>query len=348
MAEDLSIITVTEDTLKEKLYVFRGRKVMLDSDLAEIYGYETKNFKRQVNNNIKKFQDDDFMFELSDEETEELSRCKNFTLNNKSGRGSNIKYNPYVFTEQGIYMLMTVLRGDLAIKQSRALIRTFKKMKDYILDNQELLGQREIMQLSMQTADNTIEISKIKTDIGSVERQISDVMERLSDVVTKSELADMMNSFVSDEDNGWLMFNTKYCSADLAYSSIYNQAKKSIYVVDNYIGLRTLVLLKNATTGVIIKIFSDNVGSNKLHKVEYNDFLKEFPEINITMQKTEGIIHDRFIVLDYNTVDERVFLCGASSKDAGSRITSIVEDFGIQKYDAMINALLMNSTLILS
>lgn len=128
---------------------------MLDSDLAEIYGYETKNFKRQVKNNIQKFEGDDFMFELTDEETDILSRCKNFTLNRIKGGGSNIKYNPYVFTEQGIYMLMTVLRGDLAIKQSRALVRTFKKMKDYILENQALIGQREVMQLSMQTIENT-------------------------------------------------------------------------------------------------------------------------------------------------------------------------------------------------
>lgn len=108
---------------------------MLDVYLADIYGYETKNFNRQVKNNQQKFEGDDFMFQLSDEEVEELSRCKNCTLNRETGRGKNIKYNPHAFTEQGIYMLMTVLRGELAIKQSRALIRTFKKMKDYILDN---------------------------------------------------------------------------------------------------------------------------------------------------------------------------------------------------------------------
>lgn len=77
------------------------------------------------------------------------------------GRGSNIKYKPHVFTEQGVYMLMTVLRGELAIKQSRALVKTFKKMKDYILENRDLIGQREILQLSMETANNKIEISKI-------------------------------------------------------------------------------------------------------------------------------------------------------------------------------------------
>ena len=77
------------------------------------------------------------------------------------GRGSNIKYKSHVFTEQGVYMLMTVLRGELAIKQRRALVKTFKKMKDYILENRDLIGQREILQLSMETANNKIEISKI-------------------------------------------------------------------------------------------------------------------------------------------------------------------------------------------
>lgn len=114
------ILVIDEITLQSKIYIIRGQKVMLDFELAEIYGYETKNFNRQVKNNLAKFEGDDFMFQLTNEEVEELSRCKKFTLNRGTGRGTNIKYNPYVFTEQGIYMLMTVLRGELAIKQSRA------------------------------------------------------------------------------------------------------------------------------------------------------------------------------------------------------------------------------------
>ena len=168
-------------------------------------------------------------------------------------------------------MLMTVLRGELAIKQSRALVKTFKKMKDYILENRDLIGQREILQLSMETANNRI----INSDMISLEKQISDVAEGLKDVVTKSELADMMNSFVSDDDEKWLMFNAKFSSADEVYESIYRQAKSSIYVVDNYIGLRTLVHLKNSPTGVNIILFSDNVGNNRLHNIEYTDFRKE-------------------------------------------------------------------------
>ena len=141
---ETEIVLINEETLQQKIYIFRGQKVMLDVDLAEIYGYDTKRFNRQVKNNIQKFEGDDFMFQLTDEESAKLSRCKNCTLNRGGGRGKNIKYNPYVFTEQGIYMLTTVLRGDLAIKQSRALIRTFKQMKDYIIENQSLIGERKI------------------------------------------------------------------------------------------------------------------------------------------------------------------------------------------------------------
>ncbi|MBP3339686.1 MAG: ORF6N domain-containing protein [Lachnospiraceae bacterium] len=347
MSENTEVAIVSEETLHNKIYSIRGYKVMIDFELAEIYGYETKNFNRQVKNNLAKFEGDDFMFQLSNEELEELSRCKKFTMNRGTGRGKNIKYNPYVFTEQGIYMLMTVLRGELAIKQSRALIRTFKKMKDYIIDNRELIGQREYIQISMKTAENMRDISKLKEDIDSVEKQMSDVMKQLNEVVTKSDLSDMMDSFVNDDDNGWLMYNTKYCTADLAYSEIYSQAKKSIYVVDNYIGLRTLVLLKNAPVGVDITIFSDNVGK-KLHKIEYKDFCMEYPMIKMTLKRSGGVYHDRFIVLDYGTDIERIFLCGASSKDAGARITSIVEDYGIEKYKMLINSLINNKNLVLT
>ena len=338
---DVTVIEVTEEYLKEKLYEIRGKRVLLDADLAEIYGYDTKGFNRQVKNNIEKF-DEEFMFELTDEELEDL-RYKNCTAN----ISSKSRYNPHVFTEQGLYMLMTVLKGPLAVKQSKALIRTFKKMKDYILENRDLIGQRELLQLSMETANNRIEISKINSDMISLEKQISDVAEGLKDVVTKSELADMMNSFISDDDEKWLMFNAKFSSADEVYESIYRQAKSSIYVVDNYIGLRTLVHLKNSPTGVNIILFSDNVGNNKLHNIEYTDFRKEYPTVKLSMKKTGGIFHDRFIVLDYGTADERVFLCGASSKDAGARITSIVEDYGIAKYNSVIVGLLKNSPLVL-
>lgn len=337
---ELEVIEVTEELIKAKTYVIRGRKVMLDFDLAAIYGYETKRFNEQVNNNIERFIDD-FMFKLTREELKDL-RSKNST---SSWGGS--RYLPRAFTEEGIYMLMTVLKGELAVKQSIDLVKTFKKMKDYILENRDLIGQREVLQLSMETANNKIAISKINHDMSSLEKQISDVAEGLKDVVTKSELADMMNSFVSEDDDKWLMFNAKFSSADEVFESIYRKAKSTIYVVDNYIGLRTLVHLKNTPAGVQSIIFSDNVGANKLHSIEFSDFCKEYPTVKIKMQKTGGIFHDRFIVIDYGTADERVFICGASSKDAGAKITAIVEDYGTAKYKPMIASLLKNPPLVL-
>ena len=162
---------------------------MLDADLAQIYGYTTKRLNEQVKNNIEKF-DSDFMFKLTLNEIENISRSKKSTLKvendydeslrsnfltSNEGRGHNIKYMPYAFTEQGIYMLMTVLRWDLATKQSKALIRIFKEMKDYIIDLNEQLSNNDILKLSIQVNQNTREIKEIKEKM-----------------VTKSDLADII------------------------------------------------------------------------------------------------------------------------------------------------------------
>ena len=138
-----------------------------------------------MKNNSAKFEGDDFMFQLTDEELDGLSRCKNFTLNRGNGRGKNVKYNPYVFTEQGIYMLMTVLRGDLATKQSRALVRTFKQMKDYIVENQGLINQRDYLQLSLVVAEHSRDINAIKSSLSTIDNEVADVVDRLGNVVTR-------------------------------------------------------------------------------------------------------------------------------------------------------------------
>ena len=118
---------IDESLLKSRIYTIRGVKVMIDADLAEIYGYRTKAFNQQVKNNIEKF-DKDFRFQLSRKEYREILGSKFLTLE----QGKYSKTSPYAFTEQGIYMLMTVLKGGRATAQSKALIRLFKQMKDYI------------------------------------------------------------------------------------------------------------------------------------------------------------------------------------------------------------------------
>lgn len=143
-----------EDYLKSKIYIIRGVQVMIDADLADIYGYETRYFNRQVNNNIERF-DLDARFQLTKEEYQNLM-CKNFT----SSWGGTRKL-PYAFTELGIYMLMTVLKGELAVDQSKKLIRLFKQMKDFIVQLQNVLPESEIKMLAIQTQNNTEDIRQI-------------------------------------------------------------------------------------------------------------------------------------------------------------------------------------------
>ena len=123
MANDNKTIIVDESLLRNKIYIIRGQRVMLDFDLAEIYGYTTKTFNQQVRRNLDKFPDD-FIFQLTQEEKTIILRSQIVT---SSWGGS--RYLPYAFTEQGIYMLMTVLKGELATQQSITLVRLFKSMK---------------------------------------------------------------------------------------------------------------------------------------------------------------------------------------------------------------------------
>jgi len=336
------IMLVNQESLAEKIYIIRGQKVMLDFELAEIYGYETKRFNEQVKNNIEKF-DDDFRFQLTKEEWENL-RSKISTSKSETGSGGR-RYLPYVFSEAGIYMLMTVLKGELAVKQSKALIRTFKQMKDYIVENQGLIGQREFLQLSMQITSNVVEMQGLRRDLMNVEDKVAGLVDNLGNVVHKSELSELILDLSNPQlKYGFLLLNGEPIEANLAYKDIYSIAKKSIYIVDNYIGVKTLVLLKDIPSSVEITIFSDNVGKG-LHTLEYQDFCKEYPFRKIKFQKSGGEFHDRYIIIDWNTDKQRIYHCGASSKDAGQRITTISEVVDQVVYADLINKLLKNPIL---
>ena len=137
MKDDIKdIIELSDATIEEMIYKIRGQKVMLDFDLARIYGYETRDFNNQIKHNIKRF-DEDFMFRLNKIEMNDILRWKKTTANPLSSKRRSL---PYAFAEQGIYMLMTVLKGELATKQSIALIKAFKQMKDCISENHNLIN----------------------------------------------------------------------------------------------------------------------------------------------------------------------------------------------------------------
>lgn len=115
--------------IQSKIYEIRGQKVMLDFDLSEMYGTETKYLKRSVKRNIERFEGEDFMFELT---KEELSRCNFGTLNNQ--RGSNFKYMPFAFTELGVAMLSSVLNSKTAIEVNRGIMRAFVAVRQLLLN----------------------------------------------------------------------------------------------------------------------------------------------------------------------------------------------------------------------
>lgn len=346
---------IDENMLKSRIYTIRGLKVMLDADLAEIYGYSTKAFNRQVKNNIEKF-DEDFRFQLSNSEIEELSRSKNLTLEpqnslklanfepkdnlrskkltssdgskfelqdilrckNCTSSWGGVRYAPYAFTEQGIYMLMTVLKGERATAQSKALIRLFKQMKDYIVaENRSLLGTDGIAQIASHTVQNTKDIAEIRDGLAQTREDV---------LVMKSDLQKVMENFIDPcTFKHFLILNGRKLEADVAYMQIYGLAKKSITIVDDYIGVKTLDLLREIAKGVAVTIYSDECGFETLTDRMQKDFLKARPDISLNVYETNGKFHDRYIFLDYGLKSEKLFHCGASSKDAGNKITTIMQ-----------------------
>ncbi|WP_074207773.1 ORF6N domain-containing protein [Fibrobacter sp. UWB11] len=308
---------IDENMLKSRIYTIRGLKVMLDADLAEIYGYSTKAFNQQIKNNIEKF-DEDFRFQLDSEEIEGLSRSKFLTSMQIKGVKGGRSYAPYAFTEQGIYMLMTVLKGERATAQSKALIRLFKQMKDYIIaENRNLLSNEGLVQIAMQTERNTKDIAVIQSDLQKV-------MENFVDPSTYKH---------------FLILNGKKLEADVAYTQIYGMAKKSIAIIDDYVGVKTLDLLRGIAKGVSVTIYSDEQGFESLTDQIKNDFSAARPDVKLFTGRTRGKIHDRYIFLDYGLKGEKLFHCGASSKDAGNKITTIMQIENTEIYHILMDKL---------
>ena len=144
------------EQIQNKIYEIRGFKVILDFDLAYMYGVETKRLKESVRRNIERFEGDDFMFELTQEEVDSL-RSQIATLN--KGRGSNIKYMPFAFTELGISMLSSVLNSDTAIASNRNIMRTFVMIRQYALNYAEL--NQKIEKLSARLDNNDSKTNEV-------------------------------------------------------------------------------------------------------------------------------------------------------------------------------------------
>ncbi len=150
--------------IQEKIYEFRGQKVMLDFDLAEIYGTETKRLKESVRRNIERFEGDDFMFQLTKEEMAIFSRTQIATLN--KGRGYNIKYAPFAFTELGVAMLSSVLNSKTAIEINRGIMRAFVAVRQLINSPVDRISelQKELKDLKEYIDDVFADYNDINDD----------------------------------------------------------------------------------------------------------------------------------------------------------------------------------------
>ena len=292
MADNTELMTI--DDICNRVYVIRGQQVMLDYDLAEFYGYEVKALNQQVKRNIDRFPED-FMFQLKKEEVpKEFSKSQIVTLNEKGDkRGTNIKKMPYAFTEQEIYMLATVLKGQLAEQQSIFIMRAFREMRHYIKQNQQFVTPSELRLVTAKVSEISVQVAGI-VDWKNKSEDRFDNIQRSIDALSEN--------FVLEKDfKNFVIYKGQKFEADAAYIDIYQQAKKSIYVVDNYVNTKTLQLLSQKQEGVEIVLFTENGHGKKgfLSTAVVNDFL------------------------DYGEPTEQAYHCGASSKDAGKKLCAI-------------------------
>ena len=257
------LIIINEEYIKDKIYIIRGKQVMIDSDLAKIYGYSTKAFNQQVQRNIERF-DDDFRFELTGEEVQYLSRSQNVTTMQTKGIKGGRVYNPYAFTEEGIYMLMTVLKGDLAVKQSKALIKIFKSMKDFLIEN-KILEQKYINNMVLEH-DESIKYLK-----------------------------ETFNTIKDNKKDNEIYFNGQIYDAYSKIQQILNEANKEITIIDTYADNAILDMIKRLKVKVIIITKKDQYITNQ----DIEKYNQQYNNLKVLYDNT---FHDRYLIIDNKQV----------------------------------------------
>lgn len=318
---------VDKEKVKAQIFEIRGFKVMMDSDIAVYFGVTTGNLNKAMKRNIRRFPED-FCFQLTDEE---VLRFQIGISMRTSGKKGGRAYNPYVYTEQGVAMLTSALHTDRAIEASIQIMEAFVEMSHYIRQNRQFIPYDELKALELK------------------HYQLSDRVQNIEEnMITHADLSEFMKLFdagINSEEI--LIMNGEPFKADVAYQKIYKKAKKNIIMVDDYIGVKTLYHLVHAKINVNIIVISDNKGYSPLRLTEYNDFQIEYPGRSINFIESANKAHDRYIVLDYGTKTMQVYHCGASSKDAGKKITTITEIKEVDIYKDTIRNLMTNPPLTL-
>lgn len=320
----------TDTDIQGMIYQIRNQQIMLDFDLAKLYGYELKKMNQQVKRNIDRFPED-FMFQLTKEEVELVkSHFVTSPSNLFQGQEGGTRKLPYVFTEQGVNQLSAVLKSPIAVKQSVLIIRTFVKMRHYIIQNRQLLDGYDILKIESRLNNTEQEIRQIKSNMATKD-DVSTSDKKLENLIE--------NFIVTEQIKEFAFLKGDKFEADELFIKLYSEANYTIYIVDNYISIKTLSHLKHKKENVNVIIFTTNAGGkDKLRKAEFNDFNAQYPSL---LLKNNSLSHDRYIILDYNTWKERIYHSGASIKDAGQKVCSVNEITDKQIYHCMIDTLLL-------
>ncbi len=267
-------------TIREKIYHVRGLQVMLDSELSELYGIETRSFNQAVKRNEERFPES-FRFQLTADEYDSL-RSQIVTLKPLS-RGQHRKYMPYVFTEQGVAMLSAVLKSKTAIEISIQIMHSFVEMRKFFAVHSDLV-----------TKIQHIEQKQILHEAKTQEK-----FEALFSALEEKPTVASQGVF----------FDGQIFDAYVFISKVVRSAKKSIILLDNYVDETVLELLTKANK-VKVRILTKNITKNlELDVKKYNEQYQEVKLFKFDLS------HDRFLIID----QKEIYHIGASLKDLGKK-----------------------------
>ena len=265
--------------------VIRGQQVMLDKDLATLYGVETRVLNQTVKRNIERFPDD-FRFELSREE------CLRSQIVISNGRGGN-RYSTYAFTEQGVAMLSSVLRSQTAIEVNIQIMRAFVSMRHFMVSNASVFSRLETMEY------HQLEILQHQQDtdkhIEATNKRIDEVFRRLDEGNAKPKQGVFYNGQVYD--------------AYTFVSDLIKSAKKRIVLIDNYVDETVLTLLDKRDNNVSATIYTQQI--SRQFQLDIDRHNAQYAPIDV---ETFRLSHDRFLC-----IDDDVYHIGASIKDLGKK-----------------------------
>ena len=267
--------------IQNKIFLIRGLQVMLDNDLAHLYGVEIRVLNQAVKRNITRFPEY-FRFQITQEEYMSVLRSQNVIL--ERGRGKHRKYLPYVFTEQGVAMLSAVLRSETAINVSIQIMQAFVEMKKFISINADMFYRLE-----------TIEKRQISYQI-ETEQKFEQIFKALEDKSIKPKQG--------------IFYNGQVFDAYLLIVDIIKSAKKSIILIDNYVDETVLAMLDKRKKNVNAVIYTKKISKQLQTDIEKHN--AQYPKIELKKLTTA---HDRFLIIDRKTV----YHFGASLKDAGKK-----------------------------